>query len=462
MLAYNPGVPATGETSPLWALFLALLHTLVASGPSVVALTKFAGFGLHLAAATVLGFALKPVQTARSWLVWAAAGLVATHPNLLAASVSGMEVPLATLVSALIVMAAVRGRPLPLFLLGALSFVARPETAVIASSFPFLFGARDDVRKAAALAAAAGCGSLAAFGLVAWRNYTVSGLWMPATFYVKAGRGSLLDTDPQVRGFVDLFGHIAVVESALAVLAVAIVAGCFLCVRRATAAERAGAAMAWTGLAFCAVSFALIPPADPSAFYHQRYVLPALPVLIGALPLLLDGLSSRLSPRSAPFVNGAAVVVLAALLFASTPERARRMANDARNIDDVQVAFGRALAGARETQVLWAIDAGASRYFGRPYVVDLMALNTPELLRPEGVVFMRAHRPHYLDVLPGWSQVVVDTNQGLPTATFETTTPYTVTSSPGMRMHFLITCRPAGLTGRMYVHDRRFGFVCPP
>src|SRR3954467_15294291 len=53
MLAYNPGVPATGETSPLWAIVLALPHLLARSNAAIVA-TKFLGFALHAASAAMI------------------------------------------------------------------------------------------------------------------------------------------------------------------------------------------------------------------------------------------------------------------------------------------------------------------------------------------------------------------------------------------------------------------------
>jgi len=461
LLAYNPGVPATGETSPLWALFLAIPHKLVGSGPGVVMLTKFAGFGLHVAAAVVLGFALRSVLFAGRSAAIAAAGLVAVHPDLVAASVSGMEVPLATLVSAAMVVATFRGHAWSLFLLGAMAFLARPETALIACTFPFLFRVRTRPVQAAGLAAAAGLGGAAALGVLAWRNLAVSGLPLPATFYVKANRGSLLDPAPLVTGFVDLLGQVAALNSVLVLAVLGCAALYFLSSPHARSGERAAAAMCGTGLVFCAVSFVLIPPADPGAFYHQRYVLPAVPMLVAALPLMLDGLAARFVPRFAPRISAFTGVALAVVLLAAIPAKARRVSNDARNIDDVQVAFGRALADASVTDVLWAIDAGASRYFGRPFVVDLMALNSPELLRPDAASFISGHQPRYLDLFPDWSRLDPDT-PGLPTREFGATTPYTVTSFPAMRVHYLSTCTPPGLTGRLWVRGRWFPFVCPP
>jgi hypothetical protein len=462
LLAYNPGVPATGETSPLWALLLSILHKLLASGPSVVVFTKLFGFALHVGTAGVLGIALQRLEPNRRAVAWAAAGLLAIHPDLIAASVSGMEVPLATFVSALVVLTTVRGWNLPFFALGAMSFVARPETALIACGFPFLFLVRLHFRRSVILTASAVAGTLAAVGLVGLRNKAVSGLMMPATFYVKANRGSLLDTSAQIKGFVDLNGHFALVNSVL-MIAFGVAAIVLVWNRRSTALERAGAAMFATGIAFCAASFALIPPIDPGSFYHQRYVLPALALLIAGLPLILDGLVARLLPRLARFVTAISIGALASVLLVLMPARARLLGNDARNIDDVQVAFGRALADAPATDVAWVIDAGASRYFGRPYVVDMMGLNSPDLLRPDvWPSFLEAHQPRFLDLFPGWSSVVVDSETALPGREFGTTTRYTVSSYPAMRVHVLITCEPPGTTGRMRLLRRSHPFRCAP
>ena len=98
---------------------------------------------------------------------------------------------------------------------------------------------------------------------------------------------------------------------------------------------------------------------------------------------------------------GVVVIVMGAVLLASAPARYRRLSNDARNIDDVQVAFGRALATAPPAATAWVVDAGASRYFGRAFVVDLMGLNTFELLKPGAEAFLDRHPPSYLDVFPG-------------------------------------------------------------
>ena len=85
------------------------------------------------------------------------------------------------------------------------------------------------------------------------------------------------------------------------------------------------------------------------------------------------------------------------------PRRYRQLENDARNIDDIQVALGKSLAGGASDQSVWAVDAGAVRYFGTPFVVDLLGLNTDALLGLDAQGFLDRHPPRFIEVVPGWS-----------------------------------------------------------
>jgi hypothetical protein len=471
-LAYNPGIPATGETAPLWPVLLAWIHWLTTSSVAVTALTKAVGLLIHLGAAAAFAVALKPAAPGRPLVRWAAAGLIVVHPDLLAASVSGMEVPLATLVIAAIVAATTRDSAIGVACGGAVAIVARPEVAVIAVLFPFLYWATERTRRACGLAAAAGLSALVTLLALGLRNRAVSGSLLPATFHAKAHAASPFAVGPQIAGFSDLFGCLTLFESVVAVLAVVAVSLTLLLRSADDRAARSGAVAWLSGLAFCAVSFALIPPVDGDAFYHQRYVLPALLLLVGSLPVMADALAARIAPRVRSLAVGCVAAVLAVVCIVSIPSRATRLANDASNVDDVQVAFGQALGGARPEQVVWAVDAGAVRYFGRTTVVDLIGLNTPELLGPGAQAYLDAHEPSFLDLFPGWSWV---SNAGstpfgaaaiqkdvLPARVFSTTMPYTVTSTPTMNRHVLVTCQPAGLRGQLVVRGRVLAFRCAP
>jgi hypothetical protein len=105
------------------------------------------------------------------------------------------------------------------------------------------------------------------------------------------------------------------------------------------------------------------------------------------------------------------------------------------------------------------VDAGASRYFGRAFVVDLMGLNTFELLKPGAQAFLDRHPPSYLDVFPRWSSIELNRHGSMRSQSFVTSTPYTVTSSRAMREHTLVWCEP-DTTGRINVRARTYTFQC--
>ena len=461
LLAYNPGVPATGETSILWALLLGILYK-IGGSPSALVLTKIVGFLLHAAAAVTIGFALAPLFGARRWLVWTAAALVAAYPNLVVASVSGMEVPFATLVIAVAVFASIRGRTILLAVLGAIAIGARPEVPVIVAAFPFLFRMPSNPRRALLDSVAAVAGGVCALGLLAIRNHAISGRLLPATFYAKANSGSLLNLRLQEVGFGDLLGSMPLLGVPLVLAAGVAIALLLLTRAGRDDAERAAAALFLSGIIFSVVLFALIPPIDPASFYHQRYLLPGVFAIVTSMPLLIDAVLTRWAVNAAPIARAIVVFAFAAILAAAWPARAERLANDTRNIDDVQVAFGKALSSYPATDVVWAVDAGAIRFFGAPFVVDTIGLNTPAILDDDRQQYLDRHEPRFLDYFPSWSEVSNDAHATLRSQTFETSTPYTVAMNRFMRSHVLVYCEPPGLTGLMIVRGRALRFRCAP
>jgi hypothetical protein len=390
--------------------------------------------------------------------------LIALNPDLVAGSVSGMEVPLATLIVAGVVAATVQKKTAWLAILGAAAVAARPETALFAVAVPILYWARETA-VAGRLASAAAGGTMSAALLLGARNYTVAGTFLPATFHAKVDVGSGVDLAAQMDGFRGVLGQLSVLGMGVgAFSAVGVMALVFLG-RRATSPEgRAGSAMFVAGLAYCAVSFALVRPLDPMAFYHQRYVLPAVVLLVAALPLLAREGLRPLGRRPFFMASAAVLALLFTTALVAAPSRYRRLSNDARNIDDVQVAMGRALAAAAPSDIAWVVDAGASRFFGRAFVIDLVGLNTPEMLGPGAQTFLDRHPPRYLDVFPGWSEIDVadDEAASLPSRAFTVSTPYTVTSYPAMGQHVLVSCEPPGTIGHVKIRGRAFSFHCHP
>jgi hypothetical protein len=457
MLAYNPGVPATGETSPLWAMVLALPHWW-AGQSSVVGATKLVGWSLHAASGVLIALAVRNASVDGLWLGPIAGTLVALHPDLVAASTSGMEVPLATAIVAGIALAGVRATTVAMFVLSAAAFAGRPETAAFAILFPAVYWNSADARRGMKLSAAAAAGVTASAMAIAVRNLLVSGRPMPATFYVKASGAGWLDLRWQYVGFTRLLGSLPLAGAAATLAGTALVI-VLLRQRERTACNRFAVALYLCGLMFFAVSFALVHPVDPTAFYHQRYALPALAAIVGSLPLLVHESARAVRAPRAGLITGLAACLMAMTLIQAAPARYRRLANDARNIDDVQVAFGQALAAASPRDAAWVVDAGASRYFGRAFVVDLMALNTFQLLSPDAQAYLDGHPPRYLDVFGHWSAVTFDSERDRAARAFTASTPYTVTNDESMRTHTLVSCVP-GARGHILIQQRPFAFRC--
>ncbi|NRD57528.1 hypothetical protein [Corallococcus exiguus] len=456
-LSYNPGVPATGETSPLWAVVLAPAHLLSADVATRVLLVKLTGFVLHLLSCVAAFLALR-----RASVAWALGGALAVlvHPDLVAASVSGMEVPLATLAAWGLVLCLGARSPLAFGLVSVAAPLCRPELPVLAFTLPVLLLVRDrrSWRAPVPYLVAAAAGTFASFGLLSLWNLAASGRPLTATFYAKVGSGGPSLWMAQALGFGELLpGLTFTVLPVLVVLAVLAIVE--LMRAEVSAPSRLAAAAAVSGLLFCAVSFKLIPPIDPSVFYHQRYALPALPLLIAPFLVLGGGwLQTRVPSLGRPAV--AALALLPALACAlGLPPRLERLTNDAHNIDDTQVALGRALASAPPEAVVWVTDAGAVRYFGQAFVVDTLGLNTPGMLGPDAQGYLDAHPPTYLEVVPLWSGLRSDASRPWPPPrVFQPSTPYTVTRFAAMQRHALFSCAEG--TGLYEIRGRTFRFRC--
>jgi hypothetical protein len=417
---------------------------------------KLVGFAFHLLSALVLFAALRDATPAGDGWALAGAVLVAVHPDLLSASVSGMEVPLAALAAVSLLYFARRDDALAHGAAAAVAFLVRPELAVVSGLAPLVLNATRR-RRGVILAASAVAGTAAVFALLAARNWAVSGLPLPATFYAKVGNGPGLFEALRM-GFAGVMRELPLVNSLLLVTATVGMSAVLLR-DPASRALSCAAASFISGVAFCAVSFALIAAVDPAAFYHQRYVLPGLPLLIGPLPMLLaEALRRSLPVRYATAATALIVVLFLATLARNAPARFAHLANDARNIDDVQVAVGKHLATAASSDVVWAVDAGAVRYFGNAFVVDTLGLNTPELLGPGAQAFLDAHPPRWIEVVPTWSALRGEPDPP-PGMLFAPSTPYTVTSFEEMATHELMSCDTAG-KNRFGVRGRVFDVAC--
>ena len=475
-LAYNPKIPATGATSPMWALILSFPYMFTKSTSGVVMSTKIIGFLFHVMTVLVLFFVLINTKNSlfdgkkNTVMALVMSMLVLFHPDLLAASISGMEVPFATLLVVLLLLIAKQGRVETYGIICGVAPLVRPELPILSFLFPILlyWDTRHRKRLILLLIAAA-IGTTISFGIVAVRNIVVSGRPLMATFYAKAWKGGMSLFSAEFTGFTKLLGKLDITGFTPLMF----LAGAMALWRNFTASDpdnRVVSTAMITALFFCAVSFVLVKPIDPPAFYHQRYVMPVLPLMVIAIPImvfhLLDGLRRFTSRQNQVkllllFTKIGILVVMLMVLFLDMPWRMARLSNDARNIDDVQVRMGKFLARVPQSTVVWAVDAGAIRYFGNAFVVDMMGLNNAQLLDERAQSYLDQHPPTYLDIMRGWSRLDPHSTRRMKAYLFKTSTAYTVTSFDLlMRMRWLVYCPPGFGRGTYYIKNRKFSFVC--
>ncbi|HET9887751.1 MAG TPA: hypothetical protein VFR10_09570, partial [bacterium] len=192
------------------------------------------------------------------------------------------------------------------------------------------------------------------------------------------------------------------------------------------------------GFAYLIANVALIDPVDPKAFYHLRYVLPGVPLILVALLIGAFGLGGTRAGllRFAP----AALVALLAMFDAarSIEPESRHLHNDVRNINEVQRTIGLWMHDNLEPRTwIAATDAGAIRYVSLLPTIDLLGLNTPQMLRKERGEFVRAHPVQAIAVMPAWFEPEEDVS-GLRVAFGAETKDYTVTSNPKMALQLVL------------------------
>jgi hypothetical protein len=459
-LAYNPGIHTSGDVSPLWVLVMALSYAITTGSSAFVVATKLLGFALHVLTVLVLLRTLRERDVVAAWPLVGCL-LVAAHPDLVSASMSGVEVPLATLTAASLLLAATRRSAAAFGAVCAMAPLVRPELGALSFAFPLVSIAGRDRRRLLRLLVAALTGTGLSFGaLFAWNH--ASGLPLHAGIFSAATLSPVALVHAEMVGFDRVLERFAVADSSILVLAGAGIALRIVLARRATPAALSRAAAALLGaLALFAVSFSWVPPVDPGSFADQRAALAALPLLVVALPALLRHAFDDLLPGRSARAGALALLLLLVLsLVVSSRSRYEVLANDARNIDDVQVAIGKQLSSASPRDVVWAVEGGAIRYFGKAFVVDLTGGNSASLRSADSRTFLEQHRPRYIQVIPGWSSVQTDSARSLAVLPFAPFTRYTLTSFQPMQRRWIVVCDDASVSGRVTVGSRPFSFRC--
>lgn len=453
LLAFDAGVPATGCTSPLWAASLALVH--LVAGPSVDAVVvgvEVLGALLHaLGAGLAAGLALAAGGRPRT--AFLAGALVALSPWLAAASLSGMEVALcaALLVGGLRALALERPGRAGLWLGAAVS--ARPESAAVVAAVAcaVLLGRGEApwrrLVRAARVAAPAVlvAGAWAAYGLA------VRGRVLPTTYELK--EQSSWSALPGRFGvaLTELLAQVAPFAGAAGLVAWTGVLAALVLRKDGRRARVASVA----GLAYLAANLWVIDPEDPAAFYHLRYLLPAVPLLVVGAALGAGRIGERLPRRFAALPELALAAAGAFGVARTLVPIARHYHGDVRSIDAVQRAMGEWIA-AHVPPGAWvaASDVGAVRYISDRPVVDVMGLNTPALY-DDSEAFVRRHPVAAAALMDVWFLPVEQ--DVLERAVQLRAEDYGVTSDPRMAIQSVWTCPPLGAATRRRVAFRGLG-----
>jgi hypothetical protein len=318
----------------------------------------------------------------------------------------------------------------------ALAALARPESAavtiVLAALTPWL---RDSARSRAAL------GSLLVPSLIGGAALAAHHLWatgspLPATF---AGKSAASAAALPGR-FTAAIRHVLPAVPPLAGGGAWIALGGLAFVRSARPHLLRTALPLIAAVAFLLANLLLIAPIDPAAFYHQRYLLPAVPLLLVALAIGGFGWGARLPKRFAALPIAALLALAAVGAVRTIGPESRHLHNDVRNINEVQRRIGERLRASLPPGT-WvaATDAGAVRYFSRLPVLDVLGLNTPQMLQPDES-FLRAHPVAAIVLLPAWFRVL-DQEKIVPVFG-ATTEGYTVTSDRTMGAQVVLEALP--------------------
>lgn len=400
--AYNPGVPVSGSTAPLWTLALAALFKAGGADP---AWAKAAGV------AAALGAVWLARQLALAWTGNTALGLTAALVTAWSAPVvwgalSGMEVTLAALlVTAVLVAHTAGGTALSAALLG-LAVLARPESLLL---LPLLWCAGPlTIRRSAIL------WGLPAALLLPWVafNLRTGGTPLPATAAAKI-EGGLLGVLSGSRDTVatTFFGRpwqferewLVWLASVNVLLPILILPGLWVLWRRGGRAWALPASV----LLLHPLGMALLAPYRGPAFQEGRYSIQLLPLAIVVAVSAFVPLLSAARFRPAWMWMACALIVAAALVPLGAG--ATRYAWAVQNIDAMQVGLGRWVEAHTPPGARVALnDVGAIAYLGRREVVDVMGLVTPAIIpyRKDGEAgvlrYLELACPDYLIVFPAW------------------------------------------------------------
>jgi hypothetical protein len=425
--AFNPGVPSSGSTAPLWTLLLAIPALFRIDLPMAA---RVLGVALTISAALLAGQVVR--ELTRSRLAATMTGLaVVLSARMTWASLSAMEAPLYCTLSMLTLLAYMRGlrsgRAMLWAIAAGLTATARPELFLFLPIFVAHWAwwhakprsgtaGMDQVAAAirSAMAPSVVC-ALFIVGYVAF-NYATGGRPLPGTFYAKTGNLGLASAlvSSQWRDF----WHLAVAQPLLYLdilfrwgdeqapfLTMATLVGALVLagvLPLPGADVRGGGVIVALFLLTPLLRGALVP-APPLLAQNARYISH---LLIMYFMMASIGLTYLWTATRKHWAVAVFMLIAIARLASQDIKYAPRFAAEVQNINDLQIAAGEWVrAHTAPGAVVATNDIGAIAYFSGREIVD-----TEGLVTPEAISYKRAHTdqfveqvtPDLLIVLPNW------------------------------------------------------------
>ncbi len=409
-LAFVPGAPSAGSTSPLWSVALAVGYLLGAPGLWWAFALGAAAFVALIWAVMRLWRLLWPAYARRDWT--AGLALALSWPLVWAAG-SGMETLLFIALGFVLLADYMQERAgaARLGLLAGLLVLARPEGVILAALIAAAMALQAQWRRLAIFGAAGVAPLLPYF----WFNLALSGELWPNTFYAKQTEYAALLARPLPQRFLQLLyyslGGAAEGWRGISGAHLALAPGLTLAGWRSLrddAAQRRlwrTLPLLWAGGHILAYALRL-----PVTYQHGRYLWAAIPVWtllgLGGWAGILGAMQRRRPPGR--IMARTLAAVFAALLLFFLLLGAVSYAEDVAFVQHEMVDVALWLRDHTPPEALVAAhDIGALGYFaGRP-LLDLAGLVTPEvipLLHDEAQLarYVQAQGADYLVTAPGW------------------------------------------------------------
>lgn len=416
---FNPGRAEAGFSSMLWVILLAPFLLLKIPAPFAA---KMLGL-LALGGAAWFCYGWLRKLTPRS-VTAGAAVLLCLDPILLYGALSGMEVVIYTfvMVGAATFYFQSRYKITAAFL--AACALARPDGFIIAvviwlsmAAETILPKGRESLSKKPGIKDAIIAISAPVAAVVLWAIYCLgaTGRPVPTSYYARAGGMGFFDHLGNIgQIFTDLI-QVSFITGHPAKLLLCLLGIAFLIYKKQTK----GIFLALFPLVFMVLMGGDSIQVIGGTFPGNRYLIPMIPFLIAlqalgvALLVELAGKFIRKKTVARIALPGLAMVLFLSLLLPFGAYRQRwadlryEFAMSCANIDQMQVFLGKWIdENTPKDTVVATFDAGAIKYFGNRYTIDILSLNTHDM--PPQNPFVIKNEVNVLVTYPAHSKSLVE------------------------------------------------------